>query len=177
MSEWTTIARPYAKAAFDYAVENKTIAQWQEMLVFAAEVSKNDTVSSLLTGSLAVEKLAEIFNGVCGEQLDQHGQNLVKVLAENRRLQALSDISVLFNQLKADFDKEIDVDVTSAVKLKKQQQTSLSKALETRLARKVKLNCSVDPELIAGVLIKAGDTVIDGSLRSKLNRLSDALQA
>lgn len=177
MSEWTTIARPYAKAAFDYAVENKTIAQWQEMLVFAAEVSKNETVSSLLTGSLAVEKLAEIFNGVCGEQLDQHGQNLVKVLAENRRLQALSDISVLFNQLKADFDKEIDVDVTSAVKLKKQQQTSLSKALETRLARKVKLNCSVDPELIAGVLIKAGDTVIDGSLRSKLNRLSDALQA
>ena len=177
MSEWTTIARPYAKAAFDYAVENKTIAQWQEMLVFAAEVSKNDTVSSLLTGSLAVEKLAAIFNGVCGEQLDQHGQNLVKVLAENRRLQALSDISVLFNQLKADFDKEIDVDVTSAVKLKKQQQTSLSKALETRLARKVKLNCSVDPELIAGVLIKAGDTVIDGSLRSKLNRLSDALQA
>ena len=177
MSEWTTIARPYAKAAFDYAVENKTIAQWQEMLVFAAEVSKNDTVSSLLTGSLAVEKLAEIFNGGCGEQLDQHGQNLVKVLAENRRLQALSDISVLFNQLKADFDKEIDVDVTSAVKLKKQQQTSLSKALETRLARKVKLNCSVDPELIAGVLIKAGDTVIDGSLRSKLNRLSDALQA
>jgi F-type H+-transporting ATPase subunit delta len=177
MSEWTTIARPYAKAAFDHAVENKTIAQWQEMLVFAAEVTKNETVKSLLTGSVAAEKLAEIFNGVCGEQLDLQGQNLVKILAENRRLQALPEISVMFNQLKADFDKEIDVDITSAVKLNKKQQTDLGKSLEKRLARKVKLNCSVDPELIAGVLIKAGDTVIDGSLRSKLNRLSDALQA
>ena len=177
MSEWTTIARPYAQAAFDYAVENKTVAQWQEMLMFTAEVSKNETVKSLLTGSVAAEKLAEIFNGVCGEQLDLQGQNLVKILAENRRLQAFPEISVLFNQLKADFDKEIDVDITSAVKLKKQQQTDLGKSLEKRLARKVKLNCSVDPELIAGVLIKAGDTVIDGSLRSKLNRLSDALQA
>jgi F-type H+-transporting ATPase subunit delta len=177
MSEWTTIARPYAKAAFDFAVESKTIAHWQEMLVFAAEVSQNDTVKYLLTGSLAVERLAEIFNGVCGEQLDQQGQNLIKVLAENRRLQALPDISILFNKFKSDFDKEIDVDITSAVKLTKQQKTDISKSLETRLARKVKLNCSVDPELIAGVLIKAGDTVIDGSLRSKLNRLSDALQA
>ena len=177
MSEWTTVARPYAKAAFDFAVESKTITQWQEMLVFASEVSQNDTVKSLLTGSLAVEKLAEIFNGVCGEQLDQQGQNFMKVLAENRRLQALPDISILFNQFKSDFDKEIDVDITSAVKLTKKQQTDISKSLETRLARKVKLNCSVDPELIAGVLIKAGDTVIDGSLRSKLNRLSDALQA
>jgi F-type H+-transporting ATPase subunit delta len=177
MSEWTTIARPYAKAAFDYAVEHKTIAQWQEMLVFAAEVSKNETVKSLLTGSVAAEKLVEIFNGVCGEQLDLQGQNLVKILAENRRLQALSEISVMFNQLKADYDKEIDVDITSAVKLNKKQQTDIGKSLEKRLARKVKLNCSVDPELIAGVLIKAGDTVIDGSLRSKLNRLSDALQA
>ncbi len=177
MSEWTTIARPYAQAAFDYAVENKNIAHWQEMLAFAAQVSVNDTIKSLLTGSLAAEKLAEVFNGVCGEQLDQEGQNLIMILAENRRLQALPDIALLFTQLKAEFEKEIDVDVTSAVKLTKAQQTSLSKSLETRLARKVKLNCSVDPELIAGVLIKAGDTVIDGSLRSKLNRLSDALQA
>lgn len=177
MSEWTTIARPYAKAAFDYAVENKTVAQWQEMLGFAAQVSINETVKALLTGSIAAEKLAEIFIGVCGEQLDQQGQNLVKILAENKRLSALSEISVMFNQLKADFDKEIDVDITSAVKLNKKQQTELGKSLETRLARKVKLNCSVDPDLIAGVLIKAGDTVIDGSFRSKLNRLSDALQA
>ncbi|MFQ3198157.1 MAG: F-type H+-transporting ATPase subunit delta [Paraglaciecola sp.] len=177
MSELTTIARPYAKAAFDYAVEQKTIASWQQMLVFAAEVTKNSTIKDLLSGAIAAEKLAEIFNAACGEQLDLHGQNLIKVLAANRRLKTLPDISAMFNEFKAEFDKEIEVDVTSASELDVKQQADISEALEKRLARKVKLNCSVDPELIAGVIIKAGDTVIDGSVRSKLNRLSDALQA
>jgi F-type H+-transporting ATPase subunit delta len=177
MSELTTIARPYAQAAFDYAVETQTIAQWQDMLGFAAQVSENDSVKAYLTSSLAAEKLAEIFNAVCGEQLNQHGQNFIKVLAENKRLQVLPDISAKFDQLKAEFDKEIDVEITSATSLDDKQQAAIGKSLEKRLSRKVKLNCSVDPELVAGVLIKAGDTVIDGSLRSKLNRLSDALQA
>ena len=177
MSELTTIARPYAKAAFDYAVENNTVAQWQDMLFFAAEVAKNDAMKEILTGALAADKLAEIFNNVCGEQLDQHGQNLIKVLAENGRLQALPDVSELYAAYKSEYDKQIDVDVTAAVELSDAQQTELSASLEKRLARKVKLNCNVDPALVAGVIIKAGDTVIDGSVRSKLNRLADALQA
>lgn len=173
----TTIARPYAKAAFDYAVENKAVADWQNMLFFAGEVTKDATMSELLNGALAADTLADLFNNICGEQLDQYGQNLVKVLAENGRLQALPEISDLFNEFKAEFDKQIDVDVTSAVKLTKTQQAEISASLEKRLARKVKLNCNVDPELVAGVLIKAGDIVIDGSVRSKLDRLADALQA
>jgi F-type H+-transporting ATPase subunit delta len=177
MSELTTIARPYAQAAFDSAVETKSITLWQEMLAFAAEVANNESIQQLLSGAVAAEKLAEIFISVCGEQLNQQGQNLIKVLAENKRLQVLPDIALLFNGLKAEFDKEIDVDVTSAVKLSKKQQTAISESLEKRLARKVKLNCSVDSDLLAGVLIKAGDTVIDGSVKSKLNRLADALQA
>ena len=146
-------------------------------VVFAAEVAKNDAVQELLTGSLAADKLAEIFINVCGEQLDQQGQNLVKVLAENGRLQALPEVSELYAAYKSEYDKQIDVDVTSAVELTDAQQTELSASLEKRLARKVKLNCNVDPALVAGVIIKAGDTVIDGSVRSKLNRLADALQA
>ncbi len=177
MSELTTIARPYAKAAFDYAVENSAIAEWQSMLVFAGEVAKNESMKALLSGSVAADKLAELFNNVCGEQLDQHGQNFIKVLAENGRLQALPDITNLFNAYKAEFDKEIDVDVTSAVELNAKQQADISASLEKRLARKVKLNCNVEPALVAGVLIKAGDIVIDGSVRSKLDRLADALQA
>jgi F-type H+-transporting ATPase subunit delta len=177
MSELTTVARPYAKAAFDFAVETSDIANWQEMLVFAGEVAKNDDIRNLLTGAYASDKLAEIFVGVCGEQLNTQGQNFVKVLAENNRLSALPDISKQFNAFKADYDKEIDVDVTSAIELSAKQLDSMSAALEKRLARKVKLICNVDPALVAGVIIKAGDTVIDGSVNSKLNRLSDALQA
>jgi F-type H+-transporting ATPase subunit delta len=177
MSELTTIARPYAQAAFEYAVDQKTVSHWQDMLMFAAEVAKDESIRGLLTGAVAAQKLAEIFNGVCGEQLDKQGQNLIQILAENRRLTALPEIFALFNQFKADYEKEIDVDVVSATKLLKKQQTSIGNALEKRLARKVKLNCSVDPTLIAGAVIKAGDTVIDGSFRSKLNRLADALQA
>lgn len=177
MSELTTIARPYAKAAFDYAVENKAIAEWQQMLLFASEVARNEAMQDFLSGSIAADKVADVFNGVCGEQLDQAGQNLVKVLAENGRLQALPDIAVLFNELKAEFEKTLDVDVTSAVELTDKQQADIGASLEKRLARKVKLNCNVDPALVAGVLIKAGDTVIDGSVKSKLNRLADALQA
>jgi F-type H+-transporting ATPase subunit delta len=177
MSELTTVARPYAKAAFDFAIESADIAKWQEMLVFASEVTLNSDIRDLIASALAPEKLAEIFVSICDDQLNTHGQNFVQVLADNNRLSALPDISTQFNLLKAEYDKEIDVDVISAIALSTQQLDLMSTALEKRLARKVKLNCSVDPELVAGIIIKAGDTVIDGSVHSKLNRLSDALQA
>ncbi|APD88005.1 F0F1 ATP synthase subunit delta [Alteromonas sp. Mex14] len=177
MSELTTVARPYAKAAFDFAVEKNAIVKWQEMLAFASAVAENDEMHQLLTGAVSADTLADIFNNVCGEQLDEHGQNLVKVLAENKRLAALPEISTLFDAFKADYDKEIEVDVTSASTLTDAQLKELVASLEKRLARKVKLNCNVDPALIAGMVINAGDTVIDGSVKSKLNRLADALQA
>lgn len=177
MSELTTVARPYAKAAFDFAVEQKAIAKWQEMLAFASEVAVNESIQNMLSGAFAASKLSQLFIDVCGEQLDDHGQNLIKILAENKRLPALPAIFDMFNVLKADYDKEVEVDVTSATELSQPQQVSLIASLEKRLARKVKLHCSVDPSLIAGMVIKAGDTVIDGSIKSKLSRLSDALQA
>lgn len=177
MSELTTVARPYATAAFNYAVENQAIDAWFEMLYFAAEVSKQETVKEVLRGSVASTTLADLFVNLCGEQLNENGQNFIKVLAENKRLQALPEIFQLFAELKADFEKEVDVDVTSASELSDAQQQELSQSLEKRLARKVKLNCNVEPALIAGFVIKAGDMVIDGSIKSKLNRLADALQA
>jgi len=177
MSELTTVARPYAKAAFDFAVEKDAVAKWQEMLAFAGAVAANDDMHQLLSGAVAADTLADIFNNVCGEQLDEHGQNLVKVLAENKRLAALPEISTLFDAFKADYDKEIEVDVTSASTLTDAQQNELVASLEKRFARKVKLNCNVDPALIAGMVINAGDTVIDGSVKSKLNRLAAALNA
>ena len=84
MSELTTIARPYAKAAFEFAVEHKAVDQWLEMLDFAAQVAENETMHSLVNGSVAAEELAKLFVGVCGEQLNEHGQNLIRVMVEGQ---------------------------------------------------------------------------------------------
>ncbi|NMP30792.1 F0F1 ATP synthase subunit delta [Thalassotalea sp. M1531] len=177
MSELTTIARPYAKAAFDFAVEAKAIDNWLEMLVFAAEVSKNETMTSYLSGGTSVEQAQEIFLSVCGEQLNEQGQNLVKVMAENERLLVLPQVASQFAELKAEFDKEVTVDVSSAVELTADQQSNISAALEKRLARKVKLNCVVDATIVSGLVIKANDMVIDGSVRGKLDRLAATMQS
>jgi F-type H+-transporting ATPase subunit delta len=177
MSELTTVARPYAKAAFDFAVEANTIESWLEMLTFASEVSKDDTIKGYLSGGVSVEQSQDLFLKVCGEQLNSSGENFIKVLAENGRLMVLPQIVAQFSELKAEHEKTINVDVTSAVELTEDKLTSLSAALEKRLARKVKLNCSVDASIVSGLVIQAGDMVIDGSVRNKLNRLAATMQS
>ncbi len=177
MSDLTTIARPYAKAAFDFAVEKGQLDQWGQMLSFAAEVAKNEQMNELLTSSFSAEKMAEVFVAVCGEQVDAHGQNLLKVMAENSRLTTLPDVCEQFFILKKEHEKEIDVEVISASELSDEQLANIGSKLETRLERKVKLTCSVDETLLGGVIIRAGDLVIDNSARGRLNRLSDALQS
>lgn len=177
MSNLTTIARPYAKAAFDFAVEKQQLTQWSEMLAFAAEVTNNEQMNELLTSSASAEKLAEIFIAICGEQFDEFGQNLIKVMAENGRLRAIPDVFEQFVALKKEYEKNIDVEVISATELSEQQLSDISSKLEQRLERKVQLNCSVDETLLGGVVIRAGDLVIDNSARGRLNRLSDALQS
>ncbi|MDN3653078.1 F0F1 ATP synthase subunit delta [Thalassotalea ponticola] len=177
MSELTTIARPYAKAAFEYAVEAQAIDAWLEMLVFASEVSQNETMAKYLSGGLATEQITDLFLKVCGEQLNDKGQNFIKVMAENGRLLVLPQVVAQFAELKAEYEQEVSVDVASAVELSAEQVTTLSAALEKRLARKVKLNCTVDATIVSGLVIKAGDMVIDGSVRGKLDRLANTLQS
>ncbi|ORT51412.1 ATP F0F1 synthase subunit delta [Vibrio sp. qd031] len=177
MSDLTTIARPYAKAAFDFAVEKGALDQWGQMLTFAAEVANNEQVHELLTSSTSANRLSEIFVAVCGDQVDEHGQNFIKVMAENGRLEALPDVCAQFIVLKQELEKEIDVDITSAAVLSDEQKANISSKLEQRLERKVKLNCSVDETLLGGVIIRAGDLVIDSSARGQLGRLSDALKS
>jgi F-type H+-transporting ATPase subunit delta len=147
------------------------------MLAFMAEVTVNPTVAELLSGQFNADQLAEMFINIGGEQLDEHGQNLVKVMAENGRLVVLPAVAKEFVNLVNEYKKEVFVDVESAKKLTSKQQQKIAASLEKRLARKVKLNCSVNPELIAGVIITADDLVIDGSVRGKLSRLSDTLQS
>ncbi len=177
MSELTNVARPYAKAAFDFAVEQNALAAGADMLFFAAEVVKNPVVAERLQSNSAADAQAAFFIQVCGEQLNTYGQNLVKVMAENQRLAAIPAVLDGYLVLKAEYEKEATVDVVSATVLSSAQQDKLIAALSQRLARKVKLNCSVDPAVVGGMLIKAGDMVIDGSVRGKLDRLATALQS
>lgn len=177
MSEMITVARPYAKAAFDFAVEHQSIERWQNMLAFAAEVAGNEQMADLLSGALAPEALSASFIAVCGDQLDEYAQNLVKVMAENGRLTALPAVLEQFIQLRDAYEATAEVDVISASTLSDSQLTKISAAMEKRLSRKVKLNCKIDKSVMAGVVIRAGDLVIDGSVRGRLERLADALQS
>jgi F-type H+-transporting ATPase subunit delta len=147
------------------------------MLTFAGEVVKDETMQDILDSGFAAEKLTEIFVSVCGEQLNEFGQNLLKVLAENGRLKVLPNILDEFLFLKNEHEKVIEADVISAVALDDTQLAAISAKLGKRLEREVKLNCSVDETLIAGVVIRAGDLVIDNSVRGKLTRLNDTLQS
>ncbi|WP_152087441.1 F0F1 ATP synthase subunit delta [Pseudoalteromonas sp. A25] len=177
MSELTTIARPYAKAAFELAVEKGNVEAWNDMLFFAGQVASDEQVSAVLSNMPNAKEQASVLITVCAEQLNEQGQNLIKLMAENERLAAIPKVADIFAEFKAEYDKEIDVDVISAAELAVEQQDKLVEALEKRFARKVKLNCSIDETVVSGLVIKAGDTVIDGSVRGKLDRLAVSLQS
>ncbi|MFT6927332.1 MAG: F-type H+-transporting ATPase subunit delta [Psychromonas sp.] len=177
MSELTTVARPYARAAFEFAVDNNKIEAWSEMLFFSAEVVNNPTMVKILTSDKAAQELAKLFLNVCEDQLDENGLNFIKIMAENGRLSVLPRVAQLFAGLEDEYKKQVDVNVVSAYALSKKQHTELSKSLEKRLARKVNLHCSIDKTLIAGMVITAGDLVIDSSAKGQLVRLSNTLQS
>ncbi len=176
MSELTTIARPYAKAAFEFAVEQSAVEKWTEMLNFAAEVVKNESVQNFLTSSFSSDKVADTVISICGEQLDQYGQNFIRLMAENKRLTVLPVVFREFQHYVEEYQAITEVQVISAQPLSTKQQDKIAVAMEKRLARKVKLNCSVDSSLIAGVIIRTEDFVIDGSSRGQLTRLANELQ-
>ncbi|MGP4123738.1 MAG: F0F1 ATP synthase subunit delta [Sodalis sp. (in: enterobacteria)] len=177
MSELVTVARPYAKAAFNFAVEHQDVAHWQSMLAFLSEVSRNKQMTELLSHAVAPKKLAETFIAVCGEEVNASGQNLIRVMAENKRLSVLPDVLKQFILLRAIQEATVEVDVISASALKEDQLAKISAAMKRRLSRKVKLNCKIDKSVVAGVVICAGGIVIDGSVRGRLERLADILQS
>ncbi|GJH43428.1 ATP synthase subunit delta [Pasteurella canis] len=176
MSELTTIARPYAKAAFDFAVEQSTVEKWAEMLKFSSELIKDETMQTFLNSSFSSNKLADTVISICGDQLDQYGQNLIRLMAENKRLIVLPAVYQEFQHYVEEHQKIVEVQVISAQPLNVAQSEKIVAAMEKRLARKVKLNCSLDSSLIAGVIIRTDDFVIDGSSRGQLARLANELQ-
>jgi F-type H+-transporting ATPase subunit delta len=178
MAELSTLARPYAKAAFEYALAQNDLGGWSKQLATAAVVAESATLKKLLSApALTAEQRANALLDVCADALSDKVRNFVRVLADNKRLQLLPDIQTQFEQLKANQEKSIDVDVVSAFALDGDLTQRLAQALRGKLQREVTINASVDSSLLGGILVRAGDIVIDGSVRGRLAKLAQAMNS
>lgn len=175
MSQPTTIARPYARAAFESAREHDTVAAWSDMLAAIKQWLANDAARRAVGNPLfSAQAIADVVVGSV-DALDARMQNFVRLLAANHRLPLIPHIAALFEEYRAQSEQRIDAQVVSAMPLDEHQQQSLVQALGRRLNAEVVLHCSLDRTLLAGAIIRAGRLSIDGSLKSRLHKLSAAL--
>ena len=178
MADKSTIARPYARAAFEEARSDKALEPWSEALHVGATVVADPRVAALLGNPhVTPDELAELMIGIAGPKLGEHGANFIRTLAANRRLAVLPQIAARFDELKDAEQGVADVTVASAAPLDATQQKTLSGALEKRLKRSVRMHFASDPALIGGAVVQSGDLVIDGSLRTRLERIAYELTA
>jgi F-type H+-transporting ATPase subunit delta len=178
MADKTTIARPYAKAAFAEARADSMLDAWSGALHTAAAVVGDPRVHSLLGDPhVSTAQLSKLVLDIAGAGLGTHGRNFVQALAEAQRLDCLPQIAALFDNYKDEAEGIADVTVTSAAPLDEKQQQSLAAALSRRLKREVRLHCTTDPELLGGAVVRSGDLVIDGSVRGRLERIANELVA
>ena len=174
MSQTLTLARPYARAVFQLAREQSRLQAWSNLLGFSARMVADPSVQQLL-GNPHVSSAALVDIVVPQGDVDPLFTQFLSVLAENRRLGVLPEIAGLFDALRAEDEKVVKAKVTSATPLGEDELAKLKFSLMNRFNRQVELTAAVDPALIGGAVIDAGDVVIDGSLRTKLERLGAAL--
>lgn len=179
MAEASTVARPYAKAAFEHALEQQALDDWAAMLETAARVVEDDDMQRRVLGNpqLSSSQKAEVVVDVCGDAVSDAVRNFLRLVGQKGRLAALPAIVEQFSMLKAQQEKRMDVNIVSAFPLDDAQQDKLASALAKRLNREISITTQVDSTLLGGVILRAGDTVIDGSVRGRLNRLHEALSA
>jgi F-type H+-transporting ATPase subunit delta len=174
--EATTIARPYAEAVFAHADEKGALEPWQEMLSFLSAVIEDEAVAHIVSNPLVDRQaLTDLLLEIAGDQVSEEGGNLIQLLVQNRRLQVLPEIKALFDELKAEKEKVMNVHVTSAYALKPAQEKLIAEALKAKLGRDVIITSEKNTKLIGGIHIRAGDMVIDGSVRGKLQQLANEL--
>lgn len=176
MAELATLARPYAGAVFAMAKQDQALDRWSRMLGFLAGAAADSKVKRLLDApGMAELQRASRLAEICGDELDDQGRKFVEVLAVNKRLNLIAEVREQFEVLRAQEQQSLEVAVTSAYPLSESQSERLKTALQQRFDKTVNLTSEVDSSLIGGVVIRAGDTVIDGSLRGKLNKLGETL--
>lgn len=200
MADLSTLARPYAKAAFDYAKEHMSVNEWQDYLTVMDAIVRDKAFADYLNNpaiaaQAKVATLKDLYNQSSpedsntvfktlstaiegGAQADSNAfVNFLTQLAEQDRLALLPSINERFGLLKAADAKEVHAYVTSAYPLTQEQEQLIENRLATSLGANVVLHVNVDPALIAGVTIKVGDKVIDDSVRGKLKQLKTQLTA
>ena len=177
MAEFATLARPYAHAAFDIAKQDRLLDRWSMSLAFLASALADEQVRALIESPSATdEQKAHTLARLCGDDLGDKERALIAVLARNNRLGLFAEISAQFEALRADEERILSVEVVAAYELAADQREQLIDALGRRFEREIQLTSRVDTSLLGGAIIRAGDTVIDGSVRGKLDKLSETLQ-
>jgi F-type H+-transporting ATPase subunit delta len=187
MSDTVTIARPYAKAMFNHALADKKLAEWSAILSTLALIVLDEQACQLISNpssatSMQADLIWSVFERIMPDSLSAQVDgtqinNVIRLLAANKRLLLLPDILVEFELLRAEQEKTLAVDVTSFSALTEEQQQQLRQSLSLRLQRQVVLHLNVDPSLLGGAVIRAGDLVIDGSVLGKLTKLGTDLAA
>jgi F-type H+-transporting ATPase subunit delta len=178
MAEISTIARPYAVAAYQLGKEKKALKEWSEMLGFAAAVVNDAQMKAYIEDpKVNAEDLEATLLKVCGDKLNEHGQNLIKVLVEYGRLSILPAISAAFEELKAQDEGTLEAQIIAASKPSAAETKDLVKRLEAKFGKKIEASVSVDAEIIGGIKIIVGDTVIDASVQGQLQNLAYTLSA
>lgn len=177
MAEKSTIARPYAEAVFAVAKDSGQLKEWSDLLQTVNMIAANEDMQSMIGNtSVNKEQIAQLIIDVASASdksiVSEQGSNLVKLLAENRRLNVIAEITEQYETLKAEAEKSIEAEIVSAVEVSATQQSLIAEKLKTRLGREVSLKCTIDESLMGGAIIKAGDMVIDGSVSGQLNKLS-----
>lgn len=178
MAELTTLARPYAEAVARLAKSANQWQAWSEMLALLAAVSQDAQIAALSEHPrVTQEQLLQVIQTVCGDRLNPEGVNLLRLLVENKRLAVLPEIARLFEEMRAAEEGVLEARIITAYELTPQQLAALVSRLEARFGRKVQARQEVDPALIGGVIIQAGDEVLDASVRGRLAELAASLTA
>jgi F-type H+-transporting ATPase subunit delta len=180
MSSLATLARPYAKAAFELAQDNQALARWDDMLSLASSIATDDSMAKLLdspdvSNAQIVSILLDTLGDSAGEAFDGRFRDFLSVLASNGRLPLLPHITGLYRRLRDEAEKRLSVKVVSAIPLDEDQAGRMREALTRRFDCEIELENEVNAEVIGGAVVYAGDQVIDGSLRGRLQKLSNSL--
>ena len=176
MIEKKTLARPYAEAMFELAQASGRLDAWSQMLAAMAVIAADRRVLRLEDNPrITHAQIVDLFQELCGTALDPDGANFLRLLLENRRLSIVPNISALFEKLKADAEQSIEAEVISAMALTAEQEQAIAAGLKKKFGREISLVTHQDPSLLGGVIIRAGDVVIDGSVKGRLQQLASQL--